>query len=177
MTTFSILADAKLYVGTYSKYNNGSIQGEWLTLGDYNSKEDFLTACASLHSDEEDPELMFQDFEGFPKDLYSECSLFDFWALAENLEANYIENFELYAEFCSHFGYDIAEGMEQFQEAYSGDYSNSNDPESDFAYQVAEDHLDGAADFIKMYFDYDKFQRDLFITDYTEIKGHIFRNL
>jgi len=63
---------AKIYVGTFAKYNNGSIEGAWLTLSDYSDAEEFLTACAELHSDEVDAELMFQDYEGFPKDLYSE---------------------------------------------------------------------------------------------------------
>lgn len=62
----------RLYVGTYEKYNSGSIAGEWLDLEDYADKGDFLAACAEIHKDEEDPEFMFQDFDGFPKDLYSE---------------------------------------------------------------------------------------------------------
>ena len=32
---------SKVYVGTYSKYNNGSIQGDWLDLEDYNNKAEF----------------------------------------------------------------------------------------------------------------------------------------
>lgn len=62
----------RLYVGTYAKYNNGSIEGGWLDLDDYNDSEEFLAACRELHEDEADPEFMFQDFEGFPKSLYSE---------------------------------------------------------------------------------------------------------
>lgn len=173
MTTFSILAEAKLYVGTYAKYNDGSINGEWLNLADYDSKEEFLQACAKLHNDEADPELMFQDFEGFPKELYSECSVFDFWELAEELENNDIENFELYADFCNHFGYDIKDSFSQFQEAYCGEAT-----EEEYTYQIVDEMMPGdAPDFLKNYFDYDKFQRDLFMTDYTEINGHIFRNL
>ena len=61
-----------LYVGTYAKYNNGSIEGEWLNLSDYSDADEFLEACKELHADEEDPELMFQDYEGFPECFYSE---------------------------------------------------------------------------------------------------------
>ncbi len=53
----------KLYVGTYAKYNNGSIAGKWLNLNDYASKEEFLLACKAVHKDERDPEFMFQDYE------------------------------------------------------------------------------------------------------------------
>ena len=51
----------KVYVGTYAKYNNGNLFGEWLELDDYSDEDEFLEACRELHSDEEDPELMFQD--------------------------------------------------------------------------------------------------------------------
>ena len=43
----------RIYVGTYAKYNNGSIQGEWLDLDDYTDKSDFIQACLELHDDEE----------------------------------------------------------------------------------------------------------------------------
>lgn len=48
-----------LYVGTYHKYNCGSLQGKWLNLNDYSDKKEFIRACYDLHKDEEDPELMF----------------------------------------------------------------------------------------------------------------------
>lgn len=66
---------SRIYVGTYAKYNSGSIQGAWLDLEDFDDKESFLEACKELHADESDPELMFQDFEGFPKSMYSESSI------------------------------------------------------------------------------------------------------
>lgn len=54
---------ASVYVGTYAKYNAGSIYGDWLMLSDYADIEDFYEACRELHADEEDPEFMFQDWE------------------------------------------------------------------------------------------------------------------
>lgn len=75
---------AKIYVGTYRKYICGSIYGEWLDLEDYNSREEFYAACKELHRDEEDPELMFQDWEDIPDALVSECSISEkFWELPE----------------------------------------------------------------------------------------------
>ena len=61
-----------LYCGTYAKYNNGSIAGKWLTLADYGGADEFLQACRELHQDEADPEFMFQDSEGLPRELYGE---------------------------------------------------------------------------------------------------------
>ena len=60
---------AKVYVGTYKKYNEGSIAGGWLDLADYASYGDFLAACRKLHKNERDPEFMIQDTEDFPDGL------------------------------------------------------------------------------------------------------------
>lgn len=60
---------AKVYVGTYKKYNGGSLKGGWLDLADYASYDDFLKACRQLHKDERDPEFMIQDSEEFPDGL------------------------------------------------------------------------------------------------------------
>ena len=34
------LSEARVYVGTYGKYNNGSLFGAWLDLSDYSDKEE-----------------------------------------------------------------------------------------------------------------------------------------
>lgn len=57
---------AKCYVGTYGKYNGGSLFGKWLDLSDYPTYQDFLKACKELHKNEHDPEFMIQDWEGLP---------------------------------------------------------------------------------------------------------------
>lgn len=61
----------KVYVGTYRKYNSGSIAGGWISLQDCNSYDDFLSKCRKLHADERDAEFMIQDTENFPDGL--EC--------------------------------------------------------------------------------------------------------
>lgn len=55
-----------VYVGTWAKYNAGSIAGAWIALRDYSNYNEFLKACYDLHSDERDPELMIQDTEDMP---------------------------------------------------------------------------------------------------------------
>lgn len=57
------LDTASIYCGTYAKYNNGSLFGKWLNLSDYSDYDELLTAMYELHSDEQDPEFMFQDYE------------------------------------------------------------------------------------------------------------------
>ena len=66
------LSAASVYVGTYAKYNNGSLFGAWLNLSNYSDKEEFYEACRELHKDEEDAEYMFQDYENIPEALISE---------------------------------------------------------------------------------------------------------
>ena len=61
------LSAASVYVGTYAKYNNGSLSGAWLDLSEYSDKEEFYEACRELHGDEEDAEFMFQDWENVRK--------------------------------------------------------------------------------------------------------------
>ena len=68
------LSEARVYVGTYGKYNNGSLFGTWLNLSDYLDKEDFYEACRELHKDEEDAEFMFQDWENVPEGLIGEST-------------------------------------------------------------------------------------------------------
>lgn len=57
---------ARCYVGTYGKYNGGSLAGGWLDLSDYATYQDFLKACKELHKNESDPEFMIQDWESLP---------------------------------------------------------------------------------------------------------------
>ena len=72
MSGTATAVEPALYRGTYAKYNEGSNEGKWLKLRDYADATAFLQACRELHCDEADPELMFQDFEGVPRELYGE---------------------------------------------------------------------------------------------------------
>ena len=83
----------KLYVGTYAKYNAGSIAGAWLDLDKFKDAEEFEATCRRLHKDERDPEFMFQDVETDPgcdwqEGLYSESSMpRDYWKLKAEHDA------------------------------------------------------------------------------------------
>mgnify|MGYP003640216506 FL=1 len=57
------MANLQVYVGTYNKYNEGSIFGKWIDLSNYSHLNDFYKDIGELHKDEEDPEFMFQDYE------------------------------------------------------------------------------------------------------------------
>ena len=144
---------AKLYVGTYAKYNSGSINGAWLDLENYSDKESFLAACAELHKDESDPEFMFQDFEGFPRSYYNESSISDeLWSWLE-LDESDRELLEVYQNGVREDG-----TIEQARDAFAGK-ANSK---ADWAAQWLEDTggLEGVPEHLQNYIDYEAYARD-----------------
>lgn len=66
-----------VYVGTYHKYNCGSIFGMWFDLTTFADYDEFCAVCRFLHRDESDPELMAQDYENFPEEWYTEGGVID----------------------------------------------------------------------------------------------------
>jgi antirestriction protein len=168
--TSDITDQPAVYVGTYHKYNSGSIAGSWIDLTLVDSKEEFYEICAELHKDEEDPEFMFQDFQGFPHCFYHECSLDDkLWEYLELIKDSNEDKAEAIADFIEG-GYD----SEDFEDNYEGQF----DSEIDFAYHIVDelDMLHDVPENLKYYFDYEKYARDLFIGDYwISDNGHVFR--
>jgi len=151
MTTTS--DSPRVYVGTYAKYNNGSIKGAWLDLDDYTDRESFYEACKELHKDESDPELMFQDFEGFPRSLYSESNVSDELIEFANLDDDDRELLAVYNDNVDGDG-----DIEAAREAYCGKY----DSPADWAEQWLDDTggLEGVPEHLKNYIDYEAYARD-----------------
>lgn len=159
-----------IYVGTYHKYNNGSIDGAWLDLEQFNSYDEFIEICRLLHNDEDDPEFMFQDFQGFPCEWYDESSMKEnFNKILEyvQLDDDDKQIVDEYAEWCN--DYDI----ERARDAFCGVY----DSEEDFAEQMVNDCNDlSKMGKLAYYFDYSKYARDLFMYDYFfSSNGYVFR--
>ncbi|MDR2084945.1 MAG: antirestriction protein ArdA [Bacteroidales bacterium] len=169
------LNEARIYVGTYAKYNNGSIFGKWFDLSDFSDKDDFMTACAELHKDETDPEFMFQDWENIPDELIGESWLsdnfFEVKEAVENLNNDEQEAFLIWCTHCSHnlSSKDINELISSFQDDYQGKF----DDEEDYAYHIVEECYN-LPKFALDYFDYEKFGRDLFMCDYWFEDGFVF---
>lgn len=147
----------KVYVGTYNKYNNGSIKGEWLNLSDFETETSFFSKCAEIHKDEKDPEFMFQDHEGIPKPLinesYIDSRLFEilYLELEEDIQTAFLD-------FMDNQGFywkDINEAYESFEESFRGNY----DQLQDYTDEQADEMLDSydLPESITLYFDYDKY--------------------
>lgn len=164
---FTCFLDAAVYVGTYEKYNSGSIKGAWLKLKDYDSYEAFIKACNDLHADEPEEciELMFQDYD-YIDDSFP---LSDWWEIKEALENSSYEN-----ACCAYMDYEgewSVNACEKAEELYMGDF---NDDE-DFARFIAEEC--GAIEIpeeLQFYFDWEAYAHDL-MYDFVEIDGHYFQ--
>ncbi len=70
----------RIFCGTYGKYSSGSLKGTWIDLDECARMDAFLEKCRQYHKDEADPEFMFCDHEGIPREFIGECYLKpEFW--------------------------------------------------------------------------------------------------
>jgi len=171
------LISPKVYVGTYAKYNNGSIKGKWLNLDDYDNAKDFWTACKELHKDEVDPEFDFQDYEGINLD---NISIEDYYEMTEGLEEYQKAIVLEYLEDVDSYERDAQSILDR--KAYDRDEFGHN-LEEDFGYRIAEDACLEIPDNIKAYFDYEAYGRDALSGDslispydFTVTDNYIFEN-
>ena len=160
-----------IYCGTYKKYNEGSLFGAWLDLRTFDSYDEFIDVCTQLHTDEEDPEFMFQDYQCFPEYWYSESCMdedtFDKIIAFVQMDDDRQKAFKAYVSATGN------DSISAFEEDYEGEY----DSEEDFAsYIVSELYdLERMMGSLSYYFDYKAFARDLFMSDYIFEDGYVFR--
>ena len=115
---------------------------------------------------------MFQDYQGFPEAWYCESCPGE-------------DTFDKIIEYCQ-----LSEDEREVYDAYyecTGDdsfahakdhYMGKFDSEEAFAdYIISECYdLDSMMGNLSFYFDYERYARDLFMTDYTFCDGHVFNN-
>ena len=167
--------DFKLYVGTYGKYNAGSIEGAWLSLLDYETIDDFYAACRELHKDEADPEFMFQDYDGEDFGLYSECGLSEKLFALVHAVAGSSWSVNVVAAYISLFSPDIDE-IENLDNEISDRYCGEFESNYDLGVYMADEVccLD-IPDNLAPYFDYEAYGRDC-AYDLHEFEGVYFWN-
>jgi len=178
MTTKTTTLEVKIYCGTYAKYNDSSIAGQWIDVTDLD-KQEFYDLCRDLHSDEEDPEFMFQDTDTESKllrDMISESGIDDeFWSLKEEMKElsenslMMLEAFEVYVAS----GYDA--NISSFEDAFFC-YIEGYDINFEFGsyYMNVTGGMSEMPKHLECYFDYEAFGRDLLINDFFEQDGYIF---
>ncbi|PWK16118.1 antirestriction protein [Arcicella aurantiaca] len=172
----------RVYVGTYDKYSMGSIKGDWLELSNFENKEAFLKACKKLHKDESSPEFMYQDFENFPRVLYSESNItkvFDYLKAIESMDNDMIEAFNYFVSDV-YYGWSNADSMKKsFESSFQGKYPPSSlflDTELEFTHQYVESHeiLKGMDENLHGYFDFHRYSQMLFTAYYTSVNEYVF---
>jgi antirestriction protein len=157
----------RVYVGTYAKYNSGSLKGEWLDLEDFNDKDEFYEKCREIHADESDPEFMFQDWEDIPDALISESSInekaFELAALEE-------DDREMWAAYIANCGEcDFATARDN----YRGKYDSGKDFAEEWAIEtglIEESHPMFA------YIDWEHYWNGDLSHSFFESNGHYFYN-
>lgn len=122
-----------------------------------------------LHSDEEDPEFMFQDYENFPSDFYSESCFnedsFDKIQEYANLDDDDKEMYDAFTEYyCTRYTID------EIRERCQGKF----DSERELAEYLFDEVGYEMPDFARRYFDYDAYADDLFRYDFTFVDGYVF---
>lgn len=147
----------KVYVGTYGKYNSGSIDGEWVDLTQFSDRDEFYEYCKELHSDEDDPEFMFQDYEYIPKEMIEESwiseELWDMMDLYEKYGYTFLK------DVMSERGID---DVNELRETLDNMYFIYTDDVEEAVMQFCEETgSTESPEWCANYFDFEKYGRDI----------------
>ena len=158
--------ELRVYVGTFGKYNRGSIAGKWLNIKDYKTVDDFYKACRQLHSNEYDPEFMFQDWEYIPNSFigggWINPKLFELihHPNMEQIDINALWDFLNDVDFTNLEAYEI---IEKFNECNRGHWDSFRE----FAYEeFYSTKICPIGCHCENYMDWDQYEYDLKM-DYT----------
>ena len=157
MTKETLTTHLKAYVGTYHKYNCGSIDGAWVDLTEFANEDEFWSYCKELHKDEPDPEFMIQDFEceAFFDGMISEYGIdAKIWDVLPQYEA--LENWE-------------QEGVSAYLDAFvvTDREEALNEWQDHFCTCDLDEYAQEVVDSwdlpnnVEMYIDFEKLERDL----------------
>lgn len=160
MTMTATDTGPRIYVADLAAYNAGRLHGRWI---------DATQDAESIHQEIRDmlagspvidaEEFAIHDYEGFCGIEIHEYETIEHVA---ELAALLAEHGPAYAAYRDYVGADHATAAD-FEEAYAGEWES----EEAFAEELIEDIGELKADSLAArYFDYEKFARDLFMSDY-----------
>ena len=160
--------NACVYVGTYNKYNCGSLDGAWVDLESFHNEKELMKFLYRLHADEAEPEFMVQDYMNFPRRFYSESmNEHDFAELYDWIHLGTEER-----EMCAEYWKEIDESASVDEIAdrhvYSGD---SNEYFDELADEALSDC--NVPNFLQYCFDYAKW-REMCEYDYRVTRNFVF---
>ena len=167
---------AKVFITDYRSYNEGKqfTAGEWYDLSEYDSADSLIEAVKEIYNncgeDSEDLELMITDFEGFPRELYSES--FDSNLIDQAIKFAGMDEGqkEILTAFIDCFGGDFAQALDKYEDAYQGEFKD----DEEFAESMAESMgIEISNAWPHNCIDWERAARDLMF-DYSESNGHYF---
>lgn len=166
-----------VYVGTYKKYNEGNLYGQWIDLTSFDyDYDEFTEYCHRLHADEEQPEFMCQDFKNFPRAIYNESGLpteDEFLVIndaAAELDDKGQEAFAIYLSVAGEL-----RTIDDFLEHYCGYYPNPGD----FAEELFRDacNMERVPEVVRYNIDWEGVFESMELNgEYYEERGYIFQN-
>ena len=154
-----------VYVGTYAKYNNGSLFGEWVDINKFDCHKEFHSYCVKLHDDETDPELMYQDHEGLPGDDCGNINGYLWQWLALDQTSRDVVCAYMYCFDCN-----LTVAFQNYADAYIGQFDSMEEFSHDHFiewHQIPNTLID--------YIDYNKVDIEYELEYYIN-NGHVFRN-
>ena len=166
----------RIYVADLEAYNNGRLKGEWIDLSDFDSGAEVLEEISKMLKKTGGEEYAIHDYEYFPSIMYSEYmgekqfdNVIEAYKIAEDKDLD----IDVVGEIIEQYSPDNVEKF--IDDNYQGQFDN----DTDFAYQYVE-NLGGFENINEsekeMYFDYEKFGRDLVMNDFFTINDHYFVN-
>ena len=170
---------ARIYCGTYGKYNEGNLDGDWFDLEDYSDLETLYEAFQEFHDrnnpvdDAGDPipaehEFMFQDWEDIPATFITESSLDpEVWSYIESSIDDGVK--EAYMYLFDEWDED------KCNERYRGEFDSWTKMAEEFVDETGM--LEGIPENLRYYFDYEAYGCDMRLGgDMCEHNGHFFWN-
>ena len=163
----------KIYVASLEAYNNGKMVGDWVTPTDYLRFEKFNDAIqiATKNADE----VAVHDYEGI--DLDNEYPDFeDLYYFCQALEDSWLDN-EAIIAYAENTGEELDnELIADAENSYVGTFNSFQE----YAEDYADELIHSTDDFLKSYFDYESFARDLeydyMVCDVSDYNVAIFNN-
>lgn len=168
------LVTPRIYVACLASYNNGILHGQWIDADQ--DAEDIYEEIQKMLKQSPMPgaeEWAIHDYEGFEDIQLSEYESIEKIAyLSEMID----KHGKAFAAYVSYQGLEYAQ-EDGFEDSYAGTYKS----EQDFGYEIAKECLT-IPESIEVYFDYEAYTRDLFLSDYYSITDdehnvHVFRHV
>jgi antirestriction protein len=152
--------EIRIYIACLAAYNNGQLHGRWIdaTLGEDGIRDEIREILAASPQPNAE-EWAIHDYEGFgPLKLSEYEEIRNVAELAEMIG----EHGKAYAAYADHVGGGSPPSRSDFEDHYRGNF----DSEQAYAESLVDDGALGEIpESLAPYIDYEKFARDLFISD------------